>query len=74
MTPPQARAPPRRPAPLTPMLTWAHGFEFARHVVGSCRVPAPRGQYSGEQWQIIASLLGIQTAAVGGFMFFCTSE
>jgi hypothetical protein len=28
------------------------------------------GQYSGEEWQIMASLLGIQTAAVGGFMYF----
>jgi hypothetical protein len=56
--------------PMLPMLTWAHGFQFVRHVVGSWRVPAPPGQYAGEEWQIMASLLGIQTAAVGGFMYF----
>jgi hypothetical protein len=56
--------------PILPMLTWSHGFHFVHHVVGSWRVPAPPGQYSGEEWQIMASLLGIQTAAVGGFMYF----
>ena len=56
--------------PLLPMLTWAHGFQVVRHVVGSWRVPAPPGQYASEEWQITASLLGIQTAAVGGFMYF----
>jgi hypothetical protein len=33
-------------------------------------VPAPPGQSASEEWQIMASLLGIQTAAVGGFMYF----
>jgi hypothetical protein len=28
------------------------------------------GNYGTEEWQTIASLLGIQTAAIGGFMYF----
>jgi hypothetical protein len=39
------------------------------HVVGSWRVGALPGNYGTEKWQTIASSLGIQTAAVGGFMF-----
>jgi hypothetical protein len=56
--------------PLLPMVTWVHGFQVVRHVVGSWRVPALPGQYGGEECQIMALLLGIQTAAVGGFMYF----
>jgi hypothetical protein len=41
-----------------------------RHVVGLWRVPAPPGHYGTEEWQIMASLLRIQTAAVGGFLYF----
>jgi hypothetical protein len=26
--------------PILPMLTWAHGFHFVHHVIGSWRVPA----------------------------------
>jgi hypothetical protein len=36
----------------------------------ACLRAGPPGQYSGEEWQIMASLLEIQTAAVGGFMYF----
>ena len=56
--------------PFLPLFTWSHGFELAPHVVGSWHVPALPGNYGTEEWQIIASLLGIQTAAVGGFMYF----
>jgi hypothetical protein len=45
-------------------------FELAPHVVGSWHVPPLPGNYGTEEWQTIASLLGIQTAAVGGFMYF----
>jgi len=55
--------------PFLPLFTWSHGFELAPHVVGSWHVPALPGNYGTEEWQIIASLLGIQTAAVGGFMY-----
>ena len=34
------------------------------------RVGALPGNYGTEEWQTIASLLGIQTAAVGGFMYY----
>jgi hypothetical protein len=56
--------------PFLPVFTWAHWFELAPHVVGSWRVGALPGNYGTEEWQTIASLLGIQTAAVGGFMYF----
>jgi hypothetical protein len=56
--------------PFLPLFTWEHWFELAPHVVGSWHVPALPGNYGTEEWQIIASLLGIQTAAVGGFMYF----
>src|ERR1700757_4838366 len=56
--------------PLLPLPVWSYGFQLVRHVVGSWHVPAPPGQYSGEEWQIMASLLGIQMAAVGDFMYF----
>jgi hypothetical protein len=56
--------------PFLPWFTWAHLFELAPHVVGSWRVGALPGNYGTEEWQTIASLLGIQTAAVGGFMYF----
>jgi hypothetical protein len=52
------------------LFTWEHWFELAPHVVGSWRVAALPGNYGTEEWQTIASLLGIQTAAVGGFMYF----
>jgi len=45
-------------------------FELAPHVVGSWHVPVLPRNYRTEEWQTIASLLGIQTAAVGGFMYF----
>jgi hypothetical protein len=57
------------PLNVLPLFTWEHLFELAPHVVGSWRVPALPGNYGTEEWQIIASLLGIQTVAVGGFMF-----
>jgi hypothetical protein len=53
-----------------PLFTLAHWFELAPHVVGSWHVGALPGKYRDEEWQAIASLLGIQTAAVGGFMYF----
>jgi hypothetical protein len=56
--------------PFLPLFTFEHWFELAPHVVGSWHVPALPGNYGTEEWQIIASLLGIQTAAVGGFMYF----
>jgi hypothetical protein len=56
--------------PFLPLFTLAHWFELAPHVVGSWRVGALPGNYGNEEWQTIASLLGIQTAAVGGFMYF----
>jgi hypothetical protein len=56
--------------PFLPLFTWSHWFELAPHVVGSWRVPALPGNYGTEKWEIVASLLGIQTAAVGGFMHF----
>jgi hypothetical protein len=56
--------------PFLPLWTWRHWFELAPHVVGSWRVPALPGNYGTEEWEIVASLLGIQTAAVGGFMYF----
>jgi hypothetical protein len=56
--------------PFLPLFTWEHWFELAPHVVGSWHVPALPGNYGTEEWQTIASLLGIQTAAVGGFMYF----
>jgi hypothetical protein len=40
------------------------------HVVGSWRVGALPGNYGTDEWQTIASLLRIQTAAVSGFMYF----
>jgi len=49
---------------------WAHWFELAPHVVSSWHVPVLPGKYGNEEWQAIASLLGIQTTAVGGFMYF----
>ena len=56
--------------PFLPLLTWAHWFELVPHVVGSWRVCALPGNYGTEEWQVVASLLGIQTAAVDGFMYF----
>jgi hypothetical protein len=38
--------------------------------VGLWRLGALPGNYGVEEWQTIASLLGIQTAAVGGFTYF----
>jgi hypothetical protein len=39
--------------------------------VGVWRLGALPGNYYGvEEWQTIATLLGIQTAAVGGFTYF----
>jgi hypothetical protein len=45
---------------------------FVRSAIspGSWHVPALPGNYGTEEWQTIASLLGIQTGAVGGFMYF----
>jgi len=56
--------------PFLPLFTWAHWFELAPHVVSSWHVPVLPGKYGNEEWQAIASLLGIQTTAVGGFMYF----
>jgi hypothetical protein len=56
--------------PFLPLFTLEHWFELAPHVVGSWHVPTLPGNYGAEEWQTIASLLGIQTAAVGGFMYF----
>ena len=56
--------------PYLPLFAWEHWFELVPHVVGSWHVGALPGNYGSETWQTIASLLGIQTAAVGGFMYF----
>ena len=56
--------------PFLPLFTFEHWFELAPHVVGSWHVPLLPGKYGNEEWQAIASLLGIQTTAVGGFMYF----
>jgi hypothetical protein len=40
------------------------------YVVSPWRVGALPGNHSSEEWQTIAPLLGIQTAAIGGFMYF----
>jgi hypothetical protein len=56
--------------PFLPFFSREHLFELAPHVVGSWHVPALPGNYGTEEWEIVASLLGIQTAAVGGFMYF----
>jgi hypothetical protein len=45
--------------PFLPLFTWAHWFELAPHVVGSWHVPVLPGNYGNEEWQTIASLLGI---------------
>jgi hypothetical protein len=59
-----------RQLPIPAIVHWEHWFELAPPVVGSWHVPALPGNYGTEEWQTIASLLGIQTAAVGGFMYF----
>jgi hypothetical protein len=56
--------------PFLPLFMWAHWFELAPHVVGSWRVGGVPGNDGTEEWQVVASLLGIQTAAVGSFMYF----
>jgi hypothetical protein len=53
---------------------WLPGFDgllpaIAPHRVGSWRVAALPGAYADHEWQLIMSLLGIQSALVGGGSF-----
>jgi hypothetical protein len=56
--------------PFLPLFTWEVWFGLAPQFVGSWRVGALPGNYGAEEWRTIASLLGIQAAAVGGFVYF----
>jgi hypothetical protein len=47
----------------------AEGF-LPSHVIGSWHVGRLPGSYASDEWSTIASLLGIQTATIGGFMYF----
>jgi hypothetical protein len=53
---------------------WLPGFDgwlpwVVPHQVGSWRVAALPGAYADQEWQLIMSLVGIQSALVGGGSF-----
>jgi hypothetical protein len=54
-----------------PFIPWFDGWipAIIPHPVGSWKVAALPGLYGDHEWQIIAALLGIQTAVVGGGSF-----